>query len=133
MRDLFSQSRPLSAATIRQAIALVGVLFVIAAIIIVYNGLKTIFASGAFDIGLLQISLGLGLLMAIYLLVRLQAETVLASHRTNDRLMVLGDAVASQRQAETPAKMTSRRPAKKTKPDTKKVAQKPAADAESTG
>lgn len=129
MRDLFSQSRPLSAATIRQAITLIGILFVIAAIIIVYNGLKTIFSTGAIDIGLLQITLGLGLLMAVFLLVRLQAETVLASHRANDRLMVLSDAISAQRQTGTPNKASPRKTTAKAKSTTKKSEPKPTADA----
>lgn len=101
MRELLNQDRALSAATIRLAISVLGLLLTAATLIIIAYGTITIFAHGSFWIGLLQICAGVGLLLGFYLIVRLQAETLIAAHRTNDRLMILSDAL-SPRQSDLP-------------------------------
>lgn len=111
MRELLNQDRALSPASIKLAITVLGLLFTVAAIIIALNGLFTAFTQSLL-IGLLQISAGTGFLLAVYMVVRLQAETVMAAHRTNDRLMILNDAL-SPRVAAPPAKPKKKAPAAK--------------------
>jgi len=121
MRELLKQDRALSPASIRLAINVLGLLFAVAAIIIAFYGLYTIFAKGAFFIGLLQISAGIGFLLAIYLIVRLQAESIMAAHRTNDRLMILSDALSPRVEASAlpAAKPKKKAPVKTARPKAK--------------
>lgn len=116
MQNLFNQDRALSPASVRFWLNVLGLLFLIASLIILVQGALTLFGSGAFLVGLLQISAGLGILLAVYLMVRLQAETLLATQRTNDRLTVLANALAPRiapQIDQTPsAKPAPRKPAK---------------------
>ena len=132
MRDLLSQTRALSAETIRRTVTAVGVLFAITAIVIVYNGLKTVLGGGPVNIGILQISFGVGGLLAIYLLIRLLAELVFSVHRANDRLMILNDELSVQRQTAAAPKPAPRKPAAKAKSSAKKAPAKPPASTDST-
>jgi len=117
MRELLNQDRALSPASIKLAITVLGLLFAVAAVIIALNGLLTAFTQNLL-IGLLQISAGTGFLLAVYMVVRLQAETVMAAHRTNDRLMILNDALSPRVAA--PAAPLAAKPKKKA-PATKAV------------
>jgi|GEM_PF-3328848 len=112
MQDLFNQDRALSPASVRLWVNILGLLFLIASLIILIKGTLTLFGSGTFLVGLLQISAGLGILLAIYLIVRLQAEALLANQRTNDRLTVLADALAPRIVPAPHKKPATRKPAK---------------------
>ena len=133
MRDLLNQDRALAPATIRLATNVLGLLFGITAIIVLIYGMKTLFLDG--PVGLLQISGGLGVLLAIFLIVRLQAEAVMAAQRTNDRLMILTDALSPRVATAQPAPATKKKPARKTVPAKAKSATtdpKPATDSTDT-
>jgi len=112
MQNLFNQDRVLSPASVRLWVNTLGALFFIASIIILIKGALTLFGSGTFLVGLLQISAGLGILLAFYLIVRLQAETLLATQRTNDRLAVFADALSPRITPAKNAKTATRKPAK---------------------
>ncbi|MEM9670566.1 MAG: hypothetical protein AAF950_16740 [Pseudomonadota bacterium] len=91
MRDLFDQGRALSPALIRSGTGLLGALLGIAAIVVVLQGLGNVLSFSSQTLtGIIQIAGGLGFLLAVYLMVRLLSEAVLALHRLNDRLTVLG-------------------------------------------
>ena len=116
MREILDQDRALSPALIRTAMTVMGMLFAGLAALVVFQGLGTVF-SGAFLAGLTQIIGGLALLFALYLVMRLLAEILMALHRLNDRLGVLGDDVRSQRgEASATATPTRKPQAAKKKP-----------------
>lgn len=94
MRDLLDQDRALSPATVRRALTLLGGLLLLTAIIVLMMGIGTLFGDGTFFIGLLQISGGLGILLGLYLFVRLLAEMLITAQRTNDRLEILASALS---------------------------------------
>lgn len=133
MRDLLKQDRPLAPETVRLGISVLGGLFGLAAIIITLYGLFNLFGVGTFFIGLLQISGGLGLLLAIYLIVRLLSEAVMALHRLNDRLTIQADLLADRAPAQAArpaakpraAKTTTRKAPARAKPATSEPADKP--------
>ena len=108
MRELLKQDRAFSPETIRLGVSVLGVLFTLAALMILILGGYTLFIHGDILVGILQLSGGFGLLLALFLLVRLQAELVMAAHRTNDRLMILSDAL-SPRVSETPPQKPARK------------------------
>lgn len=93
MRELLNQDRALSATTIRLATNVLGLLLAVAATIISLFGLITIFVDKDPLAGLLQITGGAGVLLGLFLIVRLQAEALRAAQRSNDRLMILTDAL----------------------------------------
>ena len=109
MKDLITQDRAISPSTVRTATLLVGMLFAVAVGLIILQALLSMFGadpSGGFWlflIGLTQISLGAGLLLAIYMMVRLLGEGLMAQHRLHDRLTILTDELGSRRAAQTPA------------------------------
>lgn len=124
MRDLLNQNRPLSPATLQLGTTVMTILFGVAAVLIFLFGFLNLLRPSTFLVGLLQISGGLGFLLAVTLIVRLLSENVMAQHRLNDRLLILSDTLASRR-VQTP-KTASPAPAKKaSKPATRKA--KPAA------
>ena len=127
MRELLKQDRAFSPETIRLGVSVLGVLFTLAALMILLLGGSTLFIHGDIFVGILQLSGGFGLLLALFLLVRLQAELVMAAHRTNDRLMILSDAL-SPRVSETAPQKPARKKStpRKTKAHTDPV--KPAND-----
>ena len=106
MRDLLNQDRALSPSTIRLAINVVAGLFVLSLALILVVEVFGWFWKSAFFSGLLQFSLAAGFLLALYLMVRLQAEAVLAAQRNTDRLAILSDALNASlnQQAAKPAK-----------------------------
>lgn len=127
MRDLFNQDRPLSPALIRAGTGLLGVLLGIAGLIILLLGLGNVL-SGVFSLsvsriitGVVQIAGGVGLALALYLFVRLLGEAVMALHRLNDRLGIIGEDVRLQSAA--PQDLT---PAAKPKPRKVRAGTKPA-------
>lgn len=97
MRDLFDQGRAMSPALIRTGIGLLGALLGVAAAIVFLQGLGNVLSFNAPLTGIVQISGGLGVLLAVYLIVRLLGEAVLALHRLNDRLTVLSSDLATLR------------------------------------
>jgi len=132
MRDLFQLDRPLSPGSVRTATRILGVVFAICAGLILLLGLLTIFWSGGAEaigvtaVGLLQIGLGVGVLLALYMLVRLLGEILMALHRQNDRLGILSDELSSVRTApKTPPAAPRSKPAKKPtkKPSAEKTAE----------
>ncbi len=110
MKELFEQDRAISPSTVRTATLLVGALFGVAVGLIILQALLSMFGADPtggfwlFLIGLTQISLGAGLLLAIYMMVRLLGEGLMAQHRLHDRLTILTDELGSHRTAaQTPA------------------------------
>ena len=99
MRDLLNQDRALSPSTIRLAINIIGALFVLSLILILVVEVFGWFWKSAFFSGLLQFSLAAGFLLTLYLIVRLQAEAVMAAHRNTDRLAILADVMNEQANA----------------------------------
>lgn len=130
MRNLLNQNRPLSPATVQLATTALTVLFGVAGVIVFLFGFLNLFRASTFLTGLLQLSGGLGLLLAVVLIVRLLADGVMALHRMNDRLLILSDSLTARRAPETPAPAAPAKPARKpARPAAKKPATraKPAA------
>ena len=100
MRDLLDQNRALSPATIRMAINVLAALFVLSLSLALFVHVVGLFKSSGFILGLLTFSTATGVLLALYLMVRLQAEAVMAAHRNTDRLAILTEAINSQLNAE---------------------------------
>lgn len=112
MRELLNQDRALSPATIRLATSVIGGLFAVAGLLILGMALfDTILRNGAIIAGLLQITAGLGFLLAVFMIVRLQAELVMAAHRTNDRLTILADAMSPRVKAKSKPSSSATKPA----------------------
>lgn len=138
MRDLLNQNRPISPTTLQFGTTVMTFLFGMAAVLIFLFGFLNLLRPSTFLTGLLQISGGLGLLLAVTLIVRLLVESVMAQHRLNDRLVILSDALASRREQTTPTPTTppAAKPAKtatrKAKPAAKSAPAKPAASAPET-
>ncbi|MEO1405981.1 MAG: hypothetical protein AAFV54_05765, partial [Pseudomonadota bacterium] len=97
MRDLFDQGRAMSPALIRTGTSALSVLLGVAGVIVFLQGLGNILSFNAPVTGIIQIAGGLGILLAVYLIVRLLSEAVLALHRLNDRLTVLNSDFATAR------------------------------------
>jgi len=98
MRDLLSQDRALSPSLVRTGITLVGAVFLALAAMIFLIGLGNVFGGHAYA-GLMQIIGGLGLLFALYLLLRLLAEILMAMHRMNDKMAVLSSEIRDAQNA----------------------------------
>ena len=99
MRDLLNQDRALSPSVIRMAINIVGALFVVSLLLILVVEVFGWFWKSAFFSGLLQFTLAAGFLLTLYMIVRLQAEAVMAAHRNTDRLAILTEALNAQQGA----------------------------------
>ncbi len=119
MRELFNQDRPMSPALVRSGTALLGGLFAIAAIFIVLQGFGNLFSLRTFLTGLFQLTGGLGLLLALYLIVRLLGEAVMALHRMNDRLTVIGMDLGHPRAASGAQSRTEPKPVHRTRAATR--------------
>ncbi|MEO9970072.1 MAG: hypothetical protein ABJG15_09660 [Hyphomonadaceae bacterium] len=106
MRDLFQQDRAMTQSSVRISVQAMGGLFALCAGLIFVQAVLGIFGIapsggiGRLFAGLLQVGLGLGGLLALYMIVRLLNEILLAQHRLNDRLAILSDEIASVRNAE---------------------------------
>ena len=107
MRDLLNQNRALSPSTIRTAISIVGILFAVSLLIIVITKGFGWYERSGFLSGLLWIALSSGFLLTLYMIVRLQAEAILAAHRSNDRLAILTDAINAQVDVQSEARGTA--------------------------
>ena len=119
MRDLLNQDRALSPALVRTAMTIMSLLFAGLGLLVVLQGFGTLFG-GAFLAGLTQIIGGLAILFALYLVMRLLAEILMALHRMNDRLTVLSDDLRDKRDGpEKPAQATRKPAAAKKKPAAK--------------
>ena len=118
MRDLFQQDRAVSPATVRTGMMVIGGIFALCAGLIivlalaVMLGFNPIGTTGSLLTGLLQISLGVGFLLALYMIVRLLGEILMALHRLNDRMGILSDEMSSTR---APQKTAGKPAARKTK------------------
>ena len=128
MRDLFNQDRAMSPALIRVGVGLLGALLGVTALVVVAMSLGNMFSGRVFA-GVVQLAGGLGCLLALYLVVRLLAEAVMALHRLNDRMTVLGVELGAVRPQDT-------KPVQKPKPvrrvkATKSTPQEAASSAES--
>lgn len=128
MRDLFNQDRPMSPALIRSGTALLGGLFAIAAIFIVLQGFGNLFSLRTFLTGLFQLTGGLGLLLSLYLIVRLLGEAVMAMHRMNDRLTVMAMDLGNTRSAAVSPAEPDPKPAQRSRPAARKATPEPAKD-----
>ncbi|MEM7663345.1 MAG: hypothetical protein AAF292_13955 [Pseudomonadota bacterium] len=129
MRDLFDQGRAMSPALIRTGTSALSVLLGVAGVIVFLQGLGNLLSFNAPVTGIIQIAGGLGILLAVYLVVRLLSEAVLALHRLNDRLTVLNSDFATARtvQDAAPAKPAATKSAAKPVRRTKaKTTSKPA-------
>ena len=85
---------------VKQAIGLLGILFLISALIAVFIGLGHIFDGRIFT-GLARMAVSLVLLGSVYMIIRLLAEILSALHRLNDRMSILGDDLRRQRTGTT--------------------------------
>lgn len=103
MREVFDQDRAMTLGAVKQAVGLLGLVFLAAAMFAVLSGLGLMFDGHVFG-GLMRIVLSFAGLGFMYLVIRLMSETLAALHRLNDRLGILGDDIRAQREAETPAK-----------------------------
>lgn len=97
MYDLLKQNRPLSAHTIELAVTILTGLFVFAGLFWVMFIFKWLFKGGGFLLELFGLSLGLGVGLAIYLMVRLLADTLMALRHMNDRILILSDRLTDRR------------------------------------
>lgn len=103
MRDLFQLDRAVAPATVRTGMMIVGGMFSLCAGLIIVLalaamlGFNPIGTVGSFLTGLLQISLGVGCLLALYMILRLLGEILMALHRLNDRMGILSDEMKSTR------------------------------------
>lgn len=103
MRDLFQQDRAVSQSSVRMGVMAVGGLFAMSAAVVIVQAVLGIFGISAggtlarLFAALLQIGLGLGALLALYMVVRLLSEILMAQHRLNDRMSVLSDELGSIR------------------------------------
>jgi hypothetical protein len=115
MRELFGQDRAISPATVRGATQIIGGLFVACIGLIVLQVLLGALGMDASGVvrrvltALMQIGLGAGLLLAIYMIVRLLGEGLMAQQRLQDRLTILTDELSSIRTANTPAAKPGRK------------------------
>lgn len=96
MKDLINQDRALSPALIKTGVFLLGVLLAALAVFIILMALATLF-SGAIIPAFIQAAAGLSLALFAFLIVRLLSEILMAIHRLNDRLTVLGDDLRTAR------------------------------------
>ena len=97
MREVFDQDRAMTLGAVKQATALLGLVFLIAGAFIILSGFGHIFDGRIFG-GLMGIVIGFAVLCFMYITVRLMGETLAALHRLNDRLAILGDDIRSQRE-----------------------------------
>ena len=97
MRDLFTQDRPLSPALIRTGTTLLALLLAGFAVLVVFMALGAL-AGGHVLAGLIQLVAGLSAALFAHLTVRLLSELLMAAHRLNDRLTVLGDELRASAQ-----------------------------------
>ncbi|MEM7007331.1 MAG: hypothetical protein AAF498_15750 [Pseudomonadota bacterium] len=144
MRDLFDQGRAMSPALIKTGTGVLGALLGAAGALVFLQGLGNILSFNAPLTGIIQIAGGLGFLLAVYLIVRLLGESVMALHRLNDRLTVLSSELTANRTSAdltpqpaakpAPVKSTASKPARRSKAKTssKPAEQKQPAE-ESTG
>ena len=110
----------MSPSVIRMAINIVGALFVVSLLLILVVEVFGWFWKSAFFSGLLQFTLAAGFLLTLYMIVRLQAEAVMAAHRNTDRLAILTEALNAQQGA--PATTKTKTSSAKTKSKKKSAA-----------
>lgn len=84
----------------KAAVNLIGIAFAIASFAIILLGIGTLLSSNLLP-GLIQTFGGPALLLSIYLILRLLLEILMASHRQNDRLGIVFDAMRENRQSST--------------------------------
>jgi len=96
MREIFDQDRAMTLGAVKQATGVLAILFLLVAVYAVLSGLGQIFSGHVFrGIGRILLSLaGTGFL---YLVIRLLAEILAATHRMNDRLSIVGDDLRMRR------------------------------------
>mgnify|MGYP000256188547 CR=1 FL=1 len=116
MRELFDKDQVMSADTIKSATFILSALLAALAVTVILKALGSLF-SGHFFSALVQLAGGLGVPLAIWLIVRLLSETLMAQHRLNDRLTVLTQTLREQRE-ETPAPTKAKSKAKASKAKT---------------
>lgn len=97
MKELLNQDRAMSIGLAKGAVGIIGIAFAITSLAIIILGISTLLGGNLLP-GLVQIIGGPALLLSIYMLLRLLIEILLASHRSNDRLSIVTDAMREQRQ-----------------------------------
>ena len=108
MRDLFQQDRAISPASVRTATTIIGTLFVACVGVIILQAVLGAFGVGAMSTvrrvltSLMQIGLGAGLLLTLYMIVRLLGEALMAQQRLIDRMTILTDELGSIRTTKKP-------------------------------
>ena len=96
MREIFDQDRAMSLSTVKRAIGIVGIFLALTAALVVLTGLGRIF-SGDILAGAGRIVATLAMTGFMYVILRLGGEILLALHRLNDRLYLVGDDLRQQR------------------------------------
>ena len=104
MKDLLNQDRALSPGLIRAGVFVLGVLLLALVALVGLAGLGTLFSGRPFA-ALIQILGGASIALFAFLVVRLLSETLMALHRLNDRMTVLGDRIPTP-EAAAPKKST---------------------------
>lgn len=97
MKELFNQDRAMSLGIAKVVVSLIGLGFAVASFAIILLGISTLLSLN-FLPAIIQIFGGPALLMSIYMILRLLIEILMASHRGNDRLGILSDAMRDRRE-----------------------------------
>ena len=96
MKELLNQDRAMSIGLAKAVVTLIGIAFAVASFAIILLGINTLLG-GNFLPAIIQIFGGPALLLAIYMLLRLLVELLMASHRGNDRLGIMSDTIRDRR------------------------------------
>lgn len=96
MKELLNQDRAMPIGLAKGAVGIIGVAFAISSLAIVLLGASTVIGGNLLP-GVIQIFGGPALLLAIYMMLRLMIEILMASHRANDRLGIMSDTLREQR------------------------------------
>jgi len=118
MRDFFEQDRAISPSTVRTATQIIGGLLAACVALVILQALLGAFGMDATGIvrrvltAFMQIGFVTGVLLSLYMIVRLLGEGLMAQQRLNDRMTILTDELSSIRTANTPAAKPARKPSK---------------------
>lgn len=97
MRELLNQDRAMSIGLAKFAVSIIGIAFVVTSLAIILLGVSTLLGGNLLP-AIVQIFGGPALLLAIYMLLRLLIEILMASHRGNDRLGLMSEAMRERRE-----------------------------------
>lgn len=97
MKELLNQDRAMSIGLAKFAVSIIGIAFVVTSFAIILLGISTLLGGNLLP-AIVQIFGGPALLLAIYMLLRLLIEILMASHRGNDRLGLISEAMRERRE-----------------------------------